>query len=197
MIEVANLTEDDLDALGFRNAPAGIIILANRRIVSANAEIEHIFGWSRIDLEGQSIRVLYPSSVDFEKVGTRWLRWLQKAGSYEDERFMQRRNGEIIWVRARGRTLTPEDPFQLTVWTLEHLQDRAPAEASLTLRQREVARGMVNGYTSKEIGLAMGISPRTVEVHRRSIKQKLGVYKPAELAAKLLGASSSEHLREK
>ncbi len=197
MIEIANMTEQDLSVLGFRNAPAGIVVLANRRIVSANAEIEHIFGWSRIDLEGQSIRVLYPSSVDFEKVGTRWQRWLQKPDSYEDERFMQRRNGEIIWVRARGRTLTPEDPFQLTVWTLEHLQDRAPASAALTLRQREVARGMVNGYTSKEIGLAMGISPRTVEVHRRSIKQKLGVHKPAELAAKLLGPSTPEPFGEK
>lgn len=185
-----SMSAQELNLLGFLHAPTGIIILANRRIVAANAEIERTFGWPAPDLEGQSIRVLYPSSIDFEKIGSRWQRWLQKQESYEDERFMQRRDGEIIWVRARGRTLTPDDPFRLTVWTLKHLQDRAPASAALTLREREVARGMVNGFTSKEIALTMGISPRTVEVHRRSIKQKLGVHKPAELAAKLLAPQS-------
>lgn len=189
-----NLTMAELTSMGFMNAPAGMVVLSYRRIIAANSEIERIFGWSREDLEAQSMRVLYPSNVDFEKIGTRWQRWLREKDSYEDERFMQRRDGEIIWVRARGRTLTPDDPFRLTVWTLEHLQDRPPAAAALTFREREVARGMVNGFTSKEIGLAMGISPRTVEVHRRSIKQKLGVHKPAELAAKLLAHPSQGQL---
>jgi len=189
-----NPTMAELTSVGFMNAPAGMVVLSYRRIIAANSEIERIFGWSREDLEAQSMRVLYPSNVDFEKIGTRWQRWLREKDSYEDERFMQRRDGEIIWVRARGRTLTPDDPFRLTVWTLEHLQDRPPAAAALTFREREVARGMVNGFTSKEIGLAMGISPRTVEVHRRSIKQKLGVHKPAELAAKLLAHPSQGQL---
>lgn len=189
-----NLNMAELTSMGFMNAPAGMVVLSYRRIIAANSEIERIFGWSREDLEAQSMRVLYPSNVDFEKIGTRWQRWLREKDSYEDERFMQRRDGEIIWVRARGRTLTPDDPFRLTVWTLEHLQDRPPAAAALTFREREVARGIVNGFTSKEIGLAMGISPRTVEVHRRSIKQKLGVHRPAELAAKLLAHPSQGQL---
>lgn len=33
MIEVANMTEQDLNAFGFRNAPAGIIVLANRSVI--------------------------------------------------------------------------------------------------------------------------------------------------------------------
>lgn len=188
MTDTPSLPETSLFLTGFLHAPAAMLVLSNRRIVAANEEIERTFGWPREDLEGQSIRILYPSNVDFEKVGTRWQRWLKAQDTYEDERFMQRRNGEIIWVRARGRTLTPQDPFKLTVWTLEHLKDRAPVTAALTAKEREVARGMVNGYTSKEIGLAMGISPRTVEVHRRSVKRKLGVHKPAELAAKLLSS---------
>src|SRR5690606_4549678 len=144
-----DLNMAELTSMGFMNAPAGMVVLSYRRIIAANSEIERIFGWSREDLEAQSMRVLYPSNVDFEKIGTRWQRWLREKDSYEDERFMQRRDGEIIWVRARGRTLTPDDPFRLTVWTLEHLQDRPPAAAALTFREREVARGMVNGFTSK------------------------------------------------
>lgn len=41
------------------------------------------------------------------------------------------------------------------------------------------------------------MSPRTVEVHRRSVKQKPGVHKPAELAAKLPGASKPEPFGDK
>lgn len=36
----------------------------------------------------------------------------------------------------------------------------------LTKREREVLQGMVNGETCREIGERLGISPRTVEIHR-------------------------------
>jgi len=161
------------------------MILSDRRILRVNTEIEQIFGWNRVDLEGQSIRVLYPSSVDYEKTGSRWHRWLESRPRYEDERFMQCRSGEIIWTRARGRTLTPADPFHLMVWTFEHLRDRPPSSAVLTAKEREVARYIVNGHTSKEIAQSLGISPRTVEVHRGAIMKKLGVRNAAELVAGL------------
>ena len=116
---------------------------ANRRILRVNTEIEMLFGWDRSELEGQSIRLLYPSSVDYEKTGTRWYRRLESRPSYEDERFMQCKSGEIIWTRARGRTLTPADPFQMMVWTFEQLKDRASGATALTPKEREVARHIV------------------------------------------------------
>ena len=61
-------------------------------------------------------------------------------------------------------------------------------DATLTPKEREVARHIVNGHTSKETGQAMGISPRTVEVHRAAILRKLGVRNAAELAAKMIVA---------
>jgi PAS domain S-box-containing protein len=180
------ISEADLNFTGFMDAPIGIMILSNRVIQRVNTEIERIFGWTRDDLEGQSIRTLYPSSVDYEKTGTRWRRWLEGRPRYTDERFMQCRSGEIIWTRASGRTLTPTDPFRLMVWTFEQLDTRPPDSAALTPREREVARYIVNGYTSKETGQAMGISPRTVEVHRSSVMKKLGVQNAAELVAKMI-----------
>ena len=102
------------------------------------------------------------------------------------ERFMPCRSGEIIWTRARGRTLTPADPFHLMVWTFEHLRDRSRSSAVLTAKEREVARYIVNGHTSKEIAQSLGISPRTVEVHRGAIMKKLGVHNTAELVARMI-----------
>lgn len=180
------ISDADLYFTGFMDAPVGIMILSNRIIQKVNTAIEQIFGWNRTDLEGVSIRKLYPSSVDYEKTGNRWRRWLEDRPSYADERFMQCRSGEIVWMRACGRTLTPNDPFRLMVWTFEHLQTGLPKSAALTPREREVARYIVNGYTSKETGRAIGISPRTVEVHRSAVMKKLGVQNAAELVAKMI-----------
>ncbi|WP_142846105.1 LuxR C-terminal-related transcriptional regulator [Telmatospirillum sp. J64-1] len=185
-MEDLQLSDEVLNLTGFMDAPIGIMILSHRRILKANTEIELLFGWNRLDLEGQSIRVLYPSNADYEKTGARWHRWLESRPRYQDERFMQRKTGEIIWTRARGRTLTPNDPFQLMVWTFEKIEDRAPSTVALTPKEREVARYIVNGYTSKEIGQMMGLSPRTIEVHRASIMRKLGVRNSAELVNKMI-----------
>jgi len=43
----------------------------------------------------------------------------------------------------------------------------------LTPREREVVAAMARGLTNKEIGRALGISPRTVEIHRNNALTKL------------------------
>ena len=52
---------------------------------------------------------------------------------------------------------------------------------SLTGREREILDLVVDGHTNKEIGLALGISPRTAEVHRLNAMQKLGARNTAEM----------------
>jgi two-component system response regulator FixJ len=46
---------------------------------------------------------------------------------------------------------------------------------ALTPREREVLVGLVRGHSSKGIARTLGISPRTVEIHRANLKTKLGV----------------------
>ena len=53
--------------------------------------------------------------------------------------------------------------------------------ARLTPREREVLEQAVNGLHAKEIASALGISPRTVEVHKMRIMEKLEVRNIAEL----------------
>lgn len=52
----------------------------------------------------------------------------------------------------------------------------------LTDRESEVLGLIARGLTSKEIGKSLGMSPHTVEAHRRNIKQKTGFHRVAELA---------------
>ena len=47
--------------------------------------------------------------------------------------------------------------------------------AALTPRERDVLVGLVQGHPNKTIAYDLGISPRTVEVHRANVMTKLGV----------------------
>lgn len=52
---------------------------------------------------------------------------------------------------------------------------------SLTSRQREVLQLVAEGKSSKEIAAELGISPKTVEFHRSSVMDELGLRTTAEL----------------
>jgi FixJ family two-component response regulator len=60
--------------------------------------------------------------------------------------------------------------------------------AQLTAREREVLEHAARGLHAKEIAAALEISPRTVEVHKARIMQKLGVRNVAELVRFALAA---------
>jgi len=53
--------------------------------------------------------------------------------------------------------------------------------ARLTPRQREVLQLVAEGKTAKQISVALHISPKTVEFHRNSLMEELGVRTTAEL----------------
>lgn len=55
---------------------------------------------------------------------------------------------------------------------------------SLTPREKEVFEVIAQGLTHRQIGDLLGISPRTVEVHKGRIMEKLGVKTLAELIKK-------------
>jgi len=52
---------------------------------------------------------------------------------------------------------------------------------SLTPRESEVLRDVVGGSTNKEIARRIGVSPRTVEVHRQNMMSKMNAKSFAEL----------------
>jgi two-component system response regulator FixJ len=62
---------------------------------------------------------------------------------------------------------------------------RRPVEvrgfAQLTPREREVLQLITNGQSNKEAGRELGISPRTIEVHRARVMEKLGARNTADL----------------
>ena len=64
------------------------------------------------------------------------------------------------------------------------LQDLDATNAvSLSGREREILQWVARGYSNKEIGVKLELSPHTVKAHLRSILDKLGLRRRSEAAA--------------
>jgi len=72
----------------------------------------------------------------------------------------------------------------------EKMQSQASrAIATLTPRQREIARRVVDGQPNKIIAAELAVSQRTVEAHRAEIMRKLGIKSVPELTRMMFVAS--------
>lgn len=174
----------------FYNAPVGQAIGRYRVVVDCNATFAKMFQLSRDDLIGQSFQSLYPTQVDFDKTGERITPILRQHGRFSEHRVMRRANGELFWVHISGFTLNRSDPFQETLWAFTDLRREDSVDltlhGSMTPRERDIAALLIERKTGKEIGKALGISPRTVDVYKTRLLRKYGAASTAELVKKLL-----------
>jgi DNA-binding NarL/FixJ family response regulator len=89
-------------------------------------------------------------------------------------------NDLVLAVRAAAQGRTFISPSLASELKQSSLETPDPV-ASLTLRQREILRLLVDGLTTKEIGSKLHISARTVEVHKYRMVESLRVKTNAEL----------------
>jgi len=98
-------------------------------------------------------------------------------------------------ARAGADVVAPSDMMDGRVWAIRQALDRSrralerdahmralhESYSSLTPREREVMECVVKGQTSKEVGRTLDVSPRTVEIHRTRIMDKMQAGSLAEL----------------
>ena len=176
--------------LAFEMAPVGLVMSRHRVIVDCNQQVCEMFGATRQQLNGQSFQVLYPSVDEYERIGARMLPILNASGWYADNRIMKRVDGrlkgEAFWCHVTGRALNRSAPHEAGIWSFEDLSSCRPVTAELTAREREVAAHLMAGLTSKEIGRALEISHRTVEIYRARLMRKYKASTTADLVNRLL-----------
>jgi len=74
----------------------------------------------------------------------------------------------------------------------ERAKEAAVRLQVLIPREREVLDGLARGHPNKTIGYDLGISPRTVEIHRANLMRKLGVRSLSEALRLAFAAQESE-----
>jgi len=173
----------------FMHAPVGMCVSHNRVIQASNRALDRMFGYAPGELSGKSFSVLYPSPDEFERTGARIVPIMNACGRYSDERIMKRANQELFWCHVSGSALVPQDAHAAGIWTFDDLSAKRPVTAELTPREREIAALLVEGKTSKLIARQVGLSPRTVEMHRARLMRKFAAATSSELVNRLLGVA--------
>lgn len=175
----------------FMHAPIGMCVSHQRIIHSCNHFLANMFEYQCAGLLGKSFQVLYPTADEFERTGARIVPIMNAKGYYSDERIMKRANGELFWCHVTGHALVHNDAHAVGIWTFEDLSSKRPVTAELTPREREIAALLVEGKTSKLIARQIGLSPRTVEMHRAKLMRKFSAATSSELVHRLLGTQPS------
>ncbi|MGH8802899.1 MAG: response regulator transcription factor [Casimicrobiaceae bacterium] len=98
-----------------------------------------------------------------------------KAGAYD---FLEKPADEALLVRTIEAALAAEAEARATADRRATFQWRL---TRLTPREREIFDHIVRGRHNREIAVDLAISPRTVEVHKARLMDKLGVERMAEM----------------
>jgi two-component system response regulator DctR len=86
--------------------------------------------------------------------------------------FIQKPYREQALLDSINAALTTDAAARRSCVATDDIEQRL---SSLTGREREVLDKILSGLTSKETARELGVSPRTVEAHRKNLLQKLGI----------------------
>lgn len=184
----------------FAHLPVAVMVTRQRVICACNLAFLEMFRATGDAVLGRSVRVLYPNQMAFERFGARVLPTLKRVGRVTEARAMQRMDGELFWVNVTGFTEHRDDPYRESLWCFSEMgvatnlangrgsaqQLISEAKRSMTKRERDVATLLIQNQTAKEIGVALGISPRTVEVYRGKLLKKFNAPSTPVLVKALL-----------
>jgi len=67
---------------------------------------------------------------------------------------------------------------------------------TVTARQRQIVQLIAAGCSNEEVGVRLGISPRTAKAHTDVLRQKLGVPKRRQIPAAFMAATGEDPLAD-
>lgn len=154
----------------FRNTPLAICHLRNRTFVRCNTRLEELFGYSRGELDNQSVRLLYPTEDSFQIIGDTYGHFFERNDTFKDERPFIRKDGSVVWCIVTGALLDPSRPRLGSIWVIQDISEHKRIEDNLKASVEK---------------LEILVHQRTLELHRhvKELEQEVATRKLAEDAA--------------
>jgi len=116
-----------------RVAPIGIGLVSGRVILEVNDYICQMTGYTKNELVGQSSRILYPSTEEFDRVGKEKYAAIEETGTGIIETRWKRKDGKKIDILLSSTALNPVDLKEGVTFTALDITKRKRAEEELHL----------------------------------------------------------------
>lgn len=95
-IEAALRDSESVKAVVLNTVPQAIFLMRNRVIVYANEGARTIFGWQPEELMGKSVRLLYQSDEEYERIGRDSYPVMERLGHFMETVKCRRKDGKDI-----------------------------------------------------------------------------------------------------
>ncbi|MFH0842812.1 MAG: response regulator [Bacteroidota bacterium] len=126
-----------------RVAPVGIGIVNDRIIRDVNEQVCIMTGYSYDELVGKDSRFLYPTTEDYEYVGSEKYRQIRETGKGTVESRWVRKDGRIINVLLSSTYLFPEDKEKGTIFTALDITEKTESVGRVH-RERAMLRTLID-----------------------------------------------------
>jgi PAS domain S-box-containing protein len=115
----------------FKASPVGIGVEENRTFMEVNDRFCRMTGYSAAELIGKSVRMLYRSDDEFDRVGTRKNHLMRQSGTASIETRWVRKDGAVIDIILNVTPLDPENISGGITFTALDITERKQAERAL------------------------------------------------------------------
>ncbi len=119
----------------FKVSPVGIGVVADRGVLEVNDRICRMTGYAEHELVGKSVRLLYPSSDEFERVIAHQDSQMQRTGAGSIETKWVKKNGTVIDILLSSTPLDPANFSGGITFTALDITERKMAEQALRVSE--------------------------------------------------------------
>ena len=156
---------------GYRSEQRGCLVLDIRMPRMGGMEVQQ-----ELNRRGWSIPVIFVTGHGDVPMAVEAMR----AGAVD---FLQKPFKDDELIRRVQKALEHDAQLREQLGSLEQVRSRYD---SLTPREREIAHRIAGGDANKAVAIDLGLSERTVELHRAHIMQKMGARGLAQLVQMLM-----------